>query len=123
MRRTGLLVIGAAMLLAGPVAEAQRGGQGERRCGWWVNPTPGNVWLIDRHDSWTVGAQGGHQAQGGWPHFRPDQWVSTNRSYGYGCACINAVTNRLREVVRMRSAQALPLAQCRRDPNLPRRPF
>ena len=36
----------------------------ENRCGILTNPTPANWWLIDRDGEWTIGAQGGYQAEG-----------------------------------------------------------
>jgi hypothetical protein len=30
--------------------------QSEKRCGWLVNPTPANWWLVDRAGQWTVTA-------------------------------------------------------------------
>lgn len=69
------------LLLSAPAAE-------ENRCGWFINPTPGNAWLKDRDGEWTVGIQGGEQTEGGWPSFGRGRWVATNGSYGYGCACM-----------------------------------
>ena len=88
----------------------------ETRCGWFSNPTPGNAWLYDRDAEWTIGVQGGHQAEGDWPNFKSGQWVRTNGSYGYGCACLQLSTNKeTREVLEIKSARARPLTQCRRD--------
>jgi len=50
----------------------------ETRCGWFVNPTSGNAWLIDHDGESSVGIQGGHQADGDWPQFRDAEWVVTN---------------------------------------------
>lgn len=85
-------------------------------CGWFQNPTPGNVWLQDRNAEWVIGIQGGHQAEGDWPEFTASEWVNTNRSYGYGCACIKGiVNNETHEVVSIVSARAQSLSVCRRD--------
>src|SRR5690348_8019506 len=62
--------------------------QTQNRCGWFYNPTPGNAWLFDRDGEWTIGVQGGPQADGDWPNFR-EQWVETNGGYGYGCGCFS----------------------------------
>ena len=92
-------------------------------CGWFSNPTPANVWLLDRHASWTIATQGGMQADGDWPRFKPSQWVKTNMNYGYGCACLSVVANpRTHEVSRIRSAHAQSLRTCEKDPALKRRP-
>lgn len=92
----------------------------ETRCGWFSNPTPANASLHDRDDEWIIGVQGGHQADGDWPEFKPSQWVKTNVNYGYGCACMRVQTNADHEVVRIESAQAKALSACRRDPALKR---
>ncbi|MBL7685903.1 MAG: DUF4087 domain-containing protein, partial [Deltaproteobacteria bacterium] len=36
----------------------------ETRCGWIDNPTPANWDLTDRDRTWTIGVQGGVQAEG-----------------------------------------------------------
>jgi hypothetical protein len=92
------------------------------RCGWFDNPTPGNAWLTDRDGEWIVGIQGGHQAEGDWPEFKKSEWISTNRSYGYGCACIKLIAERgSREVREILSSKSRPLGDCRNDKRLPKR--
>ena len=91
----------------------------EMRCGWFSNPTPANAWLYDREGEWTIGVQGGHQADGDWPNFKPGQWVRTNGNYGYGCACMQLRSDKqTRHVLEIKSARARPISQCRRDPAL-----
>ena len=95
----------------------------ERRCGWLQNPTPANWWLVDRDGEWLLGAQGGYQAPGmdDMPDMSARGWVEVNGHYGYGCACMNVVTDRAtRRVTRLVSAAPVPLRQCRRDRRLPR---
>lgn len=93
----------------------------EWRCGWFENPTPGNAWLSDRFGQWLVGVQGGHQAEGNWPEFGPGRWVASNRSYGYGCACLRAVVDAQDfRVLRIVHASSRPLNVCRDDRSLPR---
>ena len=88
----------------------------ETRCGWFSNPTPANAWLYDREAEWTISVQGGHEAEGDWPEFKPSQWVSTNGNYGYGCACLEVrVNKRTHEVLEIKSARPKAIAQCRRD--------
>ncbi|MBC7932861.1 MAG: DUF4087 domain-containing protein [Rubrivivax sp.] len=90
----------------------------ETRCGWFVNPTPANIWFYDRHGEWTIGVQGGYQVEGDWhwPEFKPRQWVQENGNYGYGCACLRMRVNKeTHEVVEIKSASARTLATCRRD--------
>lgn len=88
----------------------------ETRCGWFVNPTPANAWLIDADREWLVGSQGGYQAQGNWPEFKPSQWVKTNGYYGYGCACMKVSVNKADEkIIEIFSSNARPLSACRKD--------
>ena len=96
-------------------AEAESAGF-ETRCGWFDNPTPANAWLNDKDGEWTIGVQGGHQAEGDWPDFTPRQWVKTNGNYGYGCACLQVKVNKqTHEVLEIKSATARPLSACRKD--------
>ena len=93
-----------------------------RRCGWFDNPTPGNAWLTDAQGRWTVGIQGGHQADGDWPDFPDDQWVSTNGHHGYGCACLRVLADpRTHEIQRIVDARPRPLRACEQDPALRKR--
>ena len=93
--------------------------QVETRCGWFVNPTPGNAWLNDKDGEWIIGTQGGHQAEGEWPVFGRKQWIKTNGSYGYGCACMKVIVNRDNvEGGESKRETARPLAECRKDPAL-----
>ena len=62
----------AAVLLSAPVlspAIAANARRAERRCGWYENPTPGNVTLTDRDGTWIIAMQGGHEAKGDGPEF------------------------------------------------------
>lgn len=91
----------------------------ETRCGWFVNPTPSNAWLFDRHGRWTIGLQGGYQAEGSRPDFTPQQWVETNRHYGYGCACMRVrVNHQTRKILEIKSSYAKSLKACRQDRSL-----
>jgi hypothetical protein len=53
---------------------------------------------------------------------RPDfgkQWVKTNGSYGYGCACVEAKVDRKGMVIlSYRNVKVLPLKKCRSDKTL-----
>ena len=116
-----LLLITAAFVSGQPLtppvpSEPQRF---ETRCGWFVNPTPANAWLEDRDGEWIIGVQGGYQAEGDWPSFKPRQWVETNVHYGYGCACMRVRVDReSRRVLEIKSAYARSLSACRRDRKL-----
>jgi hypothetical protein len=91
----------------------------ETRCGWFSNPTPGNAWLDDASGSWTIGAQGGYQANGDWPDFKPSQWKKTNGEYGYGCACMTVTTNKSEmHILKILKAWPRPLSACRSDKKL-----
>jgi uncharacterized protein DUF4087 len=96
--------------------------QFETRCGWFSNPTPGNVWLNDRDGEWIIGIQGGYQTEGDWPwpDFKKGQWVRTNAgSYGYGCACLQVrVDKGTNRVLEIKAARPRPLAACRKEPAL-----
>jgi Protein of unknown function (DUF4087) len=91
-------------------------------CGWIDNPTPANWWLTDKFGNWTISAQGGHHADGeAMPDFGAN-WVKTNGSYGYGCACLNAHVSRSTWTVnRVSSVKVQKLNVCQTDPNIPRR--
>lgn len=96
----------------------------ETRCGWLHNPTPANWWLIDKDGRWIISAQGGYQAQGmdNLPNFDDQEYVKTNGYHGYGCACLDVVTNkRQSKIVSIQGGQQLPLNTCRTDPALPAR--
>jgi hypothetical protein len=116
----GVLLIVAVAAVAQPTpTNGSRSSVLETRCGWFSNPTPANVWLYDRDGEWTIGVQGGHQAEGDWPNFKPAQWVRTNGDYGYGCVCLLLrVDKQTHNILEIKSGRARPLAQCRRDPAL-----
>jgi Protein of unknown function (DUF4087) len=119
-RRALLTAIGAAAtLLVHPALAA------ENRCGILTNPTPANWWLRDRDGEWTIGAQGGYQAEGieNIPESLFEHgWVRTNGSYGYRCACLSVETDRkTMRVRRVLSGRPLPMRRCDADPALKRR--
>ncbi len=101
-------------------AQARPAPRFETRCGWFENPTPSNAWLTDADGTWVISVQGGRQADGAWPTFKPRQWVKTNAgSYGYGCACMRVAVNRAtKRVWEIASARPLELSACRADPAL-----
>ena len=119
----GFLMLATVVSISGhpesPVEPATA--QFETRCGWFVNPTPANIWLYDRDGEWTIGVQGGYQIEEewAWPKFTARQWVQTNGNYGYGCACLQLRLNKQAgEVLEIKSARARPLAACHRDRSL-----
>ena len=106
--------------LIGDGASAQRTSPPvTKRCGWFVNPTPANAWLLDREAEWTISTQGGAEAEGEWPRFKSSQWVKTNGNHGYGCACLQVIADsRTHQVSAIRSASAQNLAVCEKDRSL-----
>lgn len=94
----------------------------ETRCGWFSNPTPGNISLYDADREWIIGVQGGHQVatDWAWPNFASDQWMVTNAgSYGYGCACLDVRANPATGTIEdIRNGRAQTLAICQQDPAL-----
>ncbi|MFK8250970.1 DUF4087 domain-containing protein [Ancylobacter terrae] len=116
--RATFAALAVALFLAGtPILAA------ENRCGWYVNPTPGNLILIDRDADWWITTQleaGGPNAAGAdenLPDFDPKQYVKTQpNGYGYGCACLSVETdNSAQRITRVYSGRILPLARCRGD--------
>ncbi|MDA8522730.1 DUF4087 domain-containing protein [Acidovorax sp. NCPPB 4044] len=99
------------------VAAATASSDTATRCGWFDNPSPSNVTLVDKDGEWTIGMQGGHQAKGPWPAFPKARWVATGTgSAGYGCACLKfSARAGTQEVTQIFSARSLPLETCRRD--------
>jgi hypothetical protein len=94
----------------------------ETRCGWFENPTPANAWLVDKNGEWTIGIQGGYQADGDWPNIPERQWVATNNTYGYGCACIKGSFDRKQgRVINIVNSRARPLSACRGDAAIKRK--
>ena len=122
MRKLVFLII-CCVFMAVPanLVMAETGKGFETRCGWFDNPTPGNIWLHDRDGEWTIGEQGGYQIKEDWPWpvFKPGEWVKTNRNYGYGCVCINVtVDQKTHRVLQIKSVRSRPLAACRQEPAL-----
>jgi hypothetical protein len=119
----GYLLLAAVVFVSGQPALAGEPAstQFETRCGWFINPTPANIWLYDRDDEWTIGVQGSYQLESdwSWPKFKSGQWVRTIGNYGYGCACLQLRVNKAtHQVLEIKSARARPLAACRRDRSL-----
>jgi hypothetical protein len=125
MRRTATLSgIGVAISL---LCTATFSHAAERRCGWYMNPTPGNLLLADRDGAWWITSQmqaQGPDAEGAddkAPDFDTQQYVETQpNGYGYGCACLTVETNtKEMRITRVISGEILPLSQCKSDSGLP----
>jgi len=113
-----MMALAICLGIAAPMSATPASPAGERRCGWLVNPTPGNFDLLDRDGLWTISAQGGYQAEGmdDMPDMTIAGWVATNGSYGHGCACMTAVIDKNRKRLRsFTAATPIPLARCRAD--------
>jgi len=112
-----VLSFGIAMLPSLPTTPViEAAALTETRCGWFSNPTPANAWLIDAAGEWTIGIQGGFQAEGDWPDFPDARWIKTNVNYGYGCACMKVTTDRKQgRIVKIISSSSRALSVCRRD--------
>ena len=97
-------------------------GAAENRCGWYVNPTPGNWYLTDRDGDWWMRSQGGLEAEGfdNAPEFDAKQYVKLQpNGYGYGCACLSVDTDKAEmNITRIYSGTILPLSRCRNDKTL-----
>ncbi|KQZ54748.1 hypothetical protein ASD54_05385 [Rhizobium sp. Root149] len=96
----------------------------ENRCGWIVNPTPGNYWLDDKEGSWTIMTQGSDvEAKGAenMPDFSAGQFVRTNGYYGYACTCMSVDVDRAeKRITQIHSVKQLALAKCKGDKSLPK---
>jgi len=118
----GLVLVGGLSLGAGASQGSTAHRSFQLRCGWFSNPTPGNITLHDRDGVWVISAQGGYQTPGDWdwPEFDKAQWVSPGgRDYGYGCACIKSkVDPTTGHVLEIKSVRPLKLRQCRGDKTL-----
>jgi len=95
----------------------------EKRCGWLVNPTPANWWLVDRDGEWTMSEQGGYQAPGmdELHDMSAEGMVKTNGNHGYSCACLTVRTDRAQmRIAQVISGTPMPLKACRADSRLKR---
>lgn len=116
-----VLILGTSMTTSAARADEP---SGERRCGWFENPTPNNAWLIDRDRTWWIASQSGDApvVEGDWPAgFGKDQWVRSNvGSYGYGCVCMDVVADPASGwITRIVDSQVRPLVACLEDRSLP----
>ena len=103
----------------------------EVRCGWLVNPTPSNIWLIDRDGLWSIFAQGGYthledtSSDDKSLGFAYDaiadetQFVRTNGGYGFSCACMTVdVNNEESAITLIYNSTQQPLKQCLEDTDI-----
>jgi hypothetical protein len=112
------------LLLAGPA-------QAETRCGWYHNPTPGNVFLEDADGQWWISTQGSAPAPGFEDAYTPafddrlrmDYGGQVTQRYGYSCACAEGEFDPNRDVyatvLSISRLTEIPLSRCEQDPALP----
>mgnify|MGYP001551625199 CR=1 FL=1 len=94
----------------------------ETRCGWLENPSPANVWLIDKDASWTITMQGMvfiddksndlvFKAMN-----NENEFVITNRHYGFSCACLTVDTDKkTQQIKKVYKSKQLLLKTCLED--------
>ncbi|ELB2798411.1 DUF4087 domain-containing protein [Vibrio alginolyticus] len=95
----------------------------ETRCGWLENPSPANMWLIDRDGSWDVSVQGTSNALDDksmellyQATANENEFVRTNRNYGFSCACLTVdVDEEQNSITTIYKSKQLPLKQCLED--------
>jgi hypothetical protein len=116
------IIVAVSLIAASPALAA------ETRCGWYMNPTPGNLWLMDKDATWTITSQAeatGPDAEGveNTPDFDDKQFIETNNpgsGYGYGCACMSVTVDKAEErITRVFSGEIKPLSVCKADKSLP----
>lgn len=109
------------LLLVLALASVSVAASADTRCGWILNPTPGNTALIDGDGDWVVSVQGGYQAQGVLnANVSTDQFIEVNGNYGYYCGCISGkFDNKAKLVKRIDSDSVKPLKACLMDSKIP----
>jgi len=93
----------------------------ETRCGYVVNPTPGNYWLTDGQGDWIMTTQGDDRDPGmdAVPDISEHDYVKTNGNYGYACGCIGGDFDaKTMQVVKIETFKQKPLSACRKDKKL-----
>lgn len=95
----------------------------ETRCGWLENPSPANMWLIDRDGSWDISVQGApnilddksmellYQATA-----NENEFVRTNQNYGFSCSCLTVDLDKEKNlIIAIYKSKQLPLKKCLED--------
>jgi Protein of unknown function (DUF4087) len=114
-------IVAAALTLLGSTL----GHAAEQRCGWYINPTPGNLWLQDTQTIWWITSQ--NQAEGpdaigaddNAPQMNGKEYVDKGNGHGHGCACLTVDTDHKEKITRVYSGKTIPLARCKADKTLP----
>ena len=93
------------------------------RCGWIVNPTPGNWWLTDSKGDWVLATQGSDNEALGMENIgdiSAHDYKATNGNYGYACGCMKVEDDEAaKRITAIYSFKQLPLSKCLKDKNLP----
>ena len=116
------LITLAALILATP---GMVHAAGQERCGWYINPSPGNLWLQDKDAIWTITSQGEYQgpdaigADDKTPQMYSKEYVDKGNGHGHGCACLTVETDSKDKITKVLSGRILPLARCKADKALP----
>lgn len=90
----------------------------ELRCGWIENPTPANVWLVDRDGLWIISSQGlDEQAEGDFALPEDNNvTVFTNRTYGYYCGCMSVTVDKANmRILTFKQTRAFEPSRCVND--------
>jgi hypothetical protein len=97
----------------------------ENRCGWLgQNIAPDYWWLSDAKATWIFPLQGDDEVDmdsaDKIPMFDDKEFIKTNGSFGYGCACLTVTTDQAsKRILRIHKGKQLPLKKCEDDKKLP----
>ena len=109
----GLILMGAGAAHAAP----------ENRCGWVMNPTPGNWYFTDADGDWTLAEQGSDEEALGMENIgdiSAGDYVANNGNYGYACGCMKVEANMdTMRIISVYSFNQKKISACKRDKNLP----
>ncbi|MBB4063619.1 DUF4087 domain-containing protein [Gellertiella hungarica] len=109
-----LIGLGASSALAAP----------ENRCGWVMNPTPGNWYLLDRDGDWTLSEQGSENEALGMENIgdiSAGDYVASNGNYGYACGCMKVEADHAaKRITAVYSFSQKKISQCSKDKSLPK---
>lgn len=109
-----LMALGATSALAAP----------ENRCGWVMNPTPGNWYLADAEGEWVLSEQGSDREALGMENIgdiSAGDYVANNGNYGYACGCMKVETDAAeKRITAVYSFSQKKISQCSKDKKLPK---
>lgn len=109
-----LVALGATSAFAAP----------ETRCGWVMNPTPGNWYLSDAQGDWWLAEQGSEKEALGMENIgdiSAGDYVASNGNYGYACGCMKVETDAAeKRITAVYSFSQKKISQCAKDKKLPK---